>query len=95
MQKLELSQADVAAVIDYVFQHVRASPNGRGHKVWERMLEFQGETVSAPPAGDPSASSTVRPSRRWNDLSTKIGGTMATRVRGFGRSCGNFGRAGK
>jgi len=39
--KLELSRADVDAVIDYVFMHVRASPKGRGYKVWERMLAFQ------------------------------------------------------
>ncbi len=38
--KLELTRADVDAVMDYIYQHVRASPNGRGYKVWERMLEF-------------------------------------------------------
>ena len=40
-RKLCLSQADVESVIHYIFQHVRTSPTGRGHRVWERMLEFQ------------------------------------------------------
>jgi hypothetical protein len=39
--KLELTKADVDAVIDYLFIHVRASPRGRAYKVWERMLAFQ------------------------------------------------------
>jgi len=41
--KLELSKADVDAIIDYIFLHARASPKGRGYKVWERMLAFQNQ----------------------------------------------------
>lgn len=39
MQRLELTRAEVAAVIDYVFQHVRAT-NGTGRKVYQKMREF-------------------------------------------------------
>ncbi len=41
MNKLELSQAEIDAVIDYVYAHVRtAAPNGKGFKVWQKMFEF-------------------------------------------------------
>lgn len=36
---LQLSKKEVAAVIDYVFQHVRAA-NGTARKVYEKMQEF-------------------------------------------------------
>ncbi len=40
--KLELSQAEVEAVISYIYQHCRTSaPNGKGYKVWEKMWAFQ------------------------------------------------------
>ena len=50
MVKLELSQSEVAAVENYIWQHVRTSPNGKAYKVWERMFEFQSspEPVAEP-----------------------------------------------
>ena len=36
---LNLTRAEVAAVIDYVYQHVRAT-EGKGKQVWEKMHEF-------------------------------------------------------
>ncbi len=41
--KLELSRADVAAVIDYIFAHARCSPTGRAYKVYEKMFDFQND----------------------------------------------------
>jgi hypothetical protein len=41
--KLELSKADVDAVVDYIYQHCRTSPNGRGYKVWQKMFDFQND----------------------------------------------------
>lgn len=44
MNKLELTEREVEAIIDYVFAHVRAT-NGLGKRVYEKMLEFlSGET---------------------------------------------------
>ncbi len=40
---IELSKSDVEAVIDYIYQHVRTSPNGRGYKVWKKMFDSLNE----------------------------------------------------
>jgi hypothetical protein len=37
---MELSKTEVEAVIDYIFQHSRTSPNGKAYKVWKKMYEF-------------------------------------------------------
>lgn len=52
-EKFEMSRSEVDAVIDYIFTHVRASPSGKGYKVWERMLAFQSRLPDKPrPADD-------------------------------------------
>lgn len=51
-EKFEMTRSEVDAVIDYIFTHVRASPNGKGYKVWERMLAFQNrQPEKSQPAG--------------------------------------------
>jgi hypothetical protein len=37
---MELSKTEVEAVIDYIFQHSRTSPNGKAYKVWKKMFDF-------------------------------------------------------
>lgn len=37
---LNLTRSDVESVMDYIWQHVRSSPNGKGYKTWQRMFEF-------------------------------------------------------
>jgi alpha-D-ribose 1-methylphosphonate 5-triphosphate synthase subunit PhnG len=37
---MQLSKAEVAAIIDYIYQHARTSPNGRAYKVWKKMYDF-------------------------------------------------------
>ena len=37
---MTLTRAEVEAIVDYIFVHVRANPTGRGYKVWQRMIEF-------------------------------------------------------
>lgn len=44
--KLTLSRAEVAAIIDYVHWHVRAT-NGTGRRVWERMNDFLNQVDTA------------------------------------------------
>ena len=39
--KLELSRAEVDAIVDYLHMHVRAATNGKAYKVWKRMIAFQ------------------------------------------------------
>ncbi len=40
MPDLNLSKPEVEAVMDYIWQHVRASPKGKGYKVWQKMFDF-------------------------------------------------------
>lgn len=52
-EKFEMTRVEVDAVIDYIFTHVRASPNGKGYKVWRRRMAFQNGLPEKPqPAGD-------------------------------------------
>ena len=37
---MTLTRAEVEAIVDYIYTHVRANPTGRGYKVWQRMIEF-------------------------------------------------------
>lgn len=37
---MTLTRAEVEAIVDYIYTHVRANPKSRGYKVWERMIEF-------------------------------------------------------
>lgn len=39
-ETLTLTRADCEAVMSYVWQHSRASPNGRAFKVWQKMWAF-------------------------------------------------------
>ncbi len=42
------------AVIDYIYQHVRASPTGRGHKVWRKMFDYQNDEKVDEPEKQPT-----------------------------------------
>jgi len=41
---MTLTRAEVEAIVDYIYTHVRANPTGRGYKVWQRMMEFLNDT---------------------------------------------------
>lgn len=36
---MNLTRADIEAIIEYVYWHCRTNPNGRAYKVWERMRD--------------------------------------------------------
>lgn len=38
--RLELTRSEVIAVMDYIFQHSRTSPNSKAYKVWVKMFEW-------------------------------------------------------
>jgi len=37
---MQLTRAEVLAVVDYIWMHARAHPESRAYRVWERMMEF-------------------------------------------------------
>lgn len=41
---MQLTRAEVEAVVDYIWMHARAHPESRAYKVWERMMEFLNDT---------------------------------------------------
>lgn len=49
--KLQLSKSEVESVMDYVYAHVRSSPNGKGYRTWEKMFEFVNGERPVEPCG--------------------------------------------
>jgi hypothetical protein len=43
---ISLTKAETAAVIDYIFQHARGSPNGKAYKVWQKMFAFLNSEIA-------------------------------------------------
>ena len=41
---MELTRAEVEAVVDYIYVHCRAHPESRAYRVWQRMMEFLNDT---------------------------------------------------
>jgi len=41
---MQLTRAEVEAVVDYIYAHCRAHPESRAYRVWQRMMEFLNDT---------------------------------------------------
>lgn len=42
---MQLTRAEVLAVVDYIWMHCRAHPESRAYRVWQRMMDFLNQEV--------------------------------------------------
>ncbi len=50
---LTLSDGEIRAVMDYIWQHARSSPNGKAYRVWKKMFEYLEREIVEVEADDP------------------------------------------
>lgn len=51
-KRFEMTEADVSAIVDYVFMHARGNPKGRPWSIYCRMMEFLNSESEEPPQMD-------------------------------------------